>query len=351
MCVFIIFLMLNRKGDWRLNLILIFILLFSAADISSIFFMSQGFGMKYIPLAHICGATSFCVGPLLYLYLRHYFTNRFFFLKSDIFHFILFLCALVLFTIFAVTQEGNYSVRPVTIISPACFYLYNLLYLAFSLMLFIKQRFIPIAKRRHLSWPVFIFCGYIANFVVSFGVYFIWEICCPSSTYTYTKSVLFHTFADYSIILYFTVFVFFTNTLILFALRRVHVFQSRTKYKYSRLSTERKGKFKKKICELMEHDKPYLDPLLSLDGMALSLGVSSKDLSQILNECFACNFADFINSFRVQEAIHLLEHDTENRTILNISLDAGFNAKSTFNLVFKKHTGVSPREYVKSVLK
>ena len=63
------------------------------------------------------------------------------------------------------------------------------------------------------------------------------------------------------------------------------------------------------------------------------------------------NFADYINSFRVQEAIHLFENDTNNRTILNISLDAGFNAKSTFNLVFKKHTGVSPREYIKNMMR
>jgi AraC-like DNA-binding protein len=100
----------------------------------------------------------------------------------------------------------------------------------------------------------------------------------------------------------------------------------------------------------MENDKPFLDPLLSLDKMAHSLGVSSKDLSQILNECFALNFADFINSFRIQEAITLFKNDTQNRTILDISLDAGFNAKSTFNFVFKKHTGVTPRDFIKNII-
>jgi AraC-like DNA-binding protein len=145
-------------------------------------------------------------------------------------------------------------------------------------------------------------------------------------------------------------FVFFTNSLILFALRGVHTLQLQAKYRYSRLSNEEKNHFKQKIRELMENSKPYLDPLLSLDSMALSLGVSSKALSQILNECFTLNFADFINSFRVQEAMYLLKNDTQNRTILNISLDAGFNAKSTFNLVFKKHTGVSPREFIKNAM-
>jgi AraC-like DNA-binding protein len=99
----------------------------------------------------------------------------------------------------------------------------------------------------------------------------------------------------------------------------------------------------------MEREKPYRNPLLSLDSMARSLRISSKDLSQIINEHFSQNFADFVNSYRVKETIELIANGNGDKTILDIALEAGFNAKSTFNLVFKKHVGVSPREYLRNI--
>jgi AraC-like DNA-binding protein len=99
----------------------------------------------------------------------------------------------------------------------------------------------------------------------------------------------------------------------------------------------------------MKNEKPYRNPLLSLNSMARSLHISPKYLSQIINERFTQNFSDFINSYRVQETIDLINQGDQSRTILDISHEAGFNAKSTFNLVFKKHTGISPREYMKKI--
>jgi AraC-like DNA-binding protein len=142
-------------------------------------------------------------------------------------------------------------------------------------------------------------------------------------------------------------FFFFTNILILLAFSGMYILKNQTKYKRSRLSSDGKLKSEKQLRELMDNEKPYLDPLLSLNGLARQLHLSTKELSQIINECFAMNFSDFINSFRVKEVIRLFEQDTENRTILDISLEAGFNSKSTFNHVFKKTTGLSPRDYLK----
>jgi len=105
-------------------------------------------------------------------------------------------------------------------------------------------------------------------------------------------------------------------------------------------------RIEKRLRDIMETERPYLDPLLSLNTLARRMNISSKELSQIINECCDMNFSDFVNSFRVREVIRLIETGTENRTILDISLDAGFNSKSTFNHAFKKHTGKSPRDYL-----
>jgi AraC-like DNA-binding protein len=57
-------------------------------------------------------------------------------------------------------------------------------------------------------------------------------------------------------------------------------------------------------------------------------------------------FYDYVNGYRVREVQRRIANgDAERLTILSIALDAGFASKSTFNLVFKKHTGATPSGY------
>ena len=41
--------------------------------------------------------------------------------------------------------------------------------------------------------------------------------------------------------------------------------------------------------------------------------------------------------------------DAKRLTILSLALDAGFASKSTFNVVFKKHTSQTPSDYRQTV--
>jgi AraC-like DNA-binding protein len=73
-------------------------------------------------------------------------------------------------------------------------------------------------------------------------------------------------------------------------------------------------------------------------------------LSNIINRHFACNFFEFINSYRVEEAKAMLADATlANKSMLDIMLDVGFNSKATFNTLFKKKTGMTPSEYRKTM--
>ncbi|MCC5648212.1 helix-turn-helix domain-containing protein, partial [Nostoc sp. CHAB 5824] len=57
----------------------------------------------------------------------------------------------------------------------------------------------------------------------------------------------------------------------------------------------------------------------------------------------------FINKYRIEEAKSLLFSEKFNHlNILGIAFQSGFNSKTTFNITFKKHTGLSPTDYVKS---
>ncbi|MEM6633147.1 MAG: AraC family transcriptional regulator [Bacteroidota bacterium] len=42
-----------------------------------------------------------------------------------------------------------------------------------------------------------------------------------------------------------------------------------------------------------------------------------------------------------------LQEAYENQTFEALALRCGFRSKSSFNRIFKKHTGVSPSEYLK----
>lgn len=100
------------------------------------------------------------------------------------------------------------------------------------------------------------------------------------------------------------------------------------------------------LCRLLNTEKIYQDPELSLTAVAEKLNISSTYLSQLVNQCNKKNFSEFINSYRVRDAEYMLmDSDFSNYTILSIGLEAGFNSKSTFYAAFKKYTGVTPTQY------
>lgn len=72
-------------------------------------------------------------------------------------------------------------------------------------------------------------------------------------------------------------------------------------------------------------------------------------LSQVINNYHGQNFNQFINNFRVKEALELLSQKDENIQLKELYLDLGFNSYSVFNEAFKKTIGVTPGYYQKTV--
>lgn len=106
---------------------------------------------------------------------------------------------------------------------------------------------------------------------------------------------------------------------------------------------------KSKLETLMITDKIYKNPTLTLFDLAQNLSTTPKIISKIINKGFEMNFNDFINTYRSKEVIQKLESGEANlQTLLGIALDSGFNSKSTFNRAFKKHTLLTPKEFIRT---
>lgn len=121
--------------------------------------------------------------------------------------------------------------------------------------------------------------------------------------------------------------------------------ESTEKYKNSGMKKEIVLKLYNRLLKIMVDEKPYLDPKLSLSGLAQLLEISTNQLSQIINQQAQVNFYDFINKYRVEEFIQKAKSN-KNFSLLGLALDTGFNSKSSFNYIFKKQTGVSPSKYL-----
>lgn len=121
------------------------------------------------------------------------------------------------------------------------------------------------------------------------------------------------------------------------------------KYQSSSLSDEHAAAILKKLLILMEKEKPYLDTQLKIADLAIMLSVSTNLLSQVINQELNKNFFEFINEYRISEAMNRLRDPQHaHLTILGIANEVGFNNKNTFNRHFKQQTGLTPSQFLRS---
>ena len=157
--------------------------------------------------------------------------------------------------------------------------------------------------------------------------------------------------------IFYSMIVFAILTLGYFGIRHENIFtdnviieieeNSKGTYKNSSLKEDMASDKHKALMKLMDEQKPYLESNLTLSSLAERLDISPNHLSQIINQFEEQNFNDFVNKYRVEEFIDRASKDNH-FSFLGIALDSGFNSKSTFNAVFRKHKGVTPSQFISS---
>ena len=105
------------------------------------------------------------------------------------------------------------------------------------------------------------------------------------------------------------------------------------------------------LISFMEAEKPYLNPSLTIRNLSEEIKMNSRDLSILINQNLNQHFFDFVNEYRIKEAMKILKNPAKKEfTVLEILYEVGFNSKSSFNTAFKKYTGFTPTQFKKKEL-
>lgn len=90
----------------------------------------------------------------------------------------------------------------------------------------------------------------------------------------------------------------------------------------------------------------YTQTHLTIVDVAKSIDVHPKRISSTINSVRNQNFNTYINHFRIDKAIALLESNvSSDLSIEGIGNEVGFHSKSSFYSAFKKVTGITPTKY------
>lgn len=115
-----------------------------------------------------------------------------------------------------------------------------------------------------------------------------------------------------------------------------------------RFSEQEAKELRDRLIHLMNEERPYLNAELTLNELSLQMNLAKHELTDLLNVHIDKNFFSFVNEFRLNAVIRRLENPGfDHLTIIAIANDCGFNSKSTFNSLFKQHTGHTPSDYKK----
>lgn len=116
----------------------------------------------------------------------------------------------------------------------------------------------------------------------------------------------------------------------------------------SRMDEDSIQDLQRTLEKLMDKEQVYLNNNLTLLELAKQLNTSTNKLSWLLNTVYKSSFYDFINEYRVKAFLAKLEQNEHKaKTLFSLSLEVGFNSKSTFNKAFKTSLNETPSSYIK----
>lgn len=362
--LFLFAVLITKPGKEIPDYMLALLLLFLAQTILVTFLANQKLYPQYPDLFVSGFASPLMVGPLLFLYTR-YQTRDLSFQKKDLLHVMPYLVISSLYlpfymlpfsekeTIMKLDGKGYELIGLIRVVS---IYISGVIYSGLSLWLLLnfkkklKNEFSNTEKIR-FNWLLFLIAGMLGIWIV---VLFIEDDRLISVTSTS-----------------------FVILLGYFGLTQVNVFSkkstqvpvagedssglalivpdnlsaktgSSTKYQNSNLNEKELMQIHEHLKVMLQNEKPYLNPDLTLTELAGLLKTHPNKLSQAINQFEKKSFYDLINESRIHEFLNrVMQPGNKKYTFIALAYDCGFSSKVSFNRNFKKYTDKTPSEYLK----
>lgn len=87
----------------------------------------------------------------------------------------------------------------------------------------------------------------------------------------------------------------------------------------------------------------HLSEPIRLNDVATYVNLSPNYFSSLFKREMNLSFADYVNQTRIKESQYLLE--TTDYSILDIAISVGYNNQNYFTTIFRKFTGITPKQY------
>ena len=100
----------------------------------------------------------------------------------------------------------------------------------------------------------------------------------------------------------------------------------------------------RRLCQMMEEHRVYLNPDLKVKEVASALGTTYTVLSNCIKSQQGCTFPQFVNTYRVALAQQLLSEQPDMK-LTEVWTAVGFASESSFYRIFKSITGMTPNEW------
>lgn len=126
--------------------------------------------------------------------------------------------------------------------------------------------------------------------------------------------------------------------------------QAKEKYKRAKMDKKRGTDLAKALRKHMEEKKPYMKPDITMADLAKGIGCSTHDLSQVFTVFINKSYYDYIAEYRVNEFKRLASDPKYSKYTINaLSEICGFRSRTPFLVSFKKFTGMTPKDYMKTL--
>jgi len=333
---------------------------FSGIPLLSYYLVYSQQYLKYPSLTVAGMALPLAAGPLLFLYTK-YQTTPILFNKNDLLHFIPVIIVSFFFIDFyfmpfetrsTLLKNGGKEYEVQGLIKLIAIYISGLVYIPWTLLKLLKYKKnlnnqFSNTEKINFNWLLYQIVGIAIVWIViifiqddrfifsSVSSFIIWM------SYFGNKQV--NVFGKNSILIE-------ENSIPEIQLELLNENFETTKYLRSTLDEKTVSEIFRNLLNVLDEKKIYNNPELTLSDFAKLVGVHPNHLSQVINSQTKKSFYDLINERRIQDFI-LRVSLSENKqyTLVSLAFDCGFNSKASFNRNFKKITGKTPSDYLKSL--